>query len=113
MDFVALLEPAQNGDRVLHRGSVDDHRLETPFEGGILLDMAPVLVQGCRPYAVQLAAGEHRFQQVARVGRPLGAAGADDVVHLVDEQQDAALAPGYFREHRLEPFLELTAIPGA
>ena len=113
VDFVPFLQPAQNGDRVLHGGSADDHRLETPFEGGVLLDMAAVLVESRRPYAVQLAAGEHRFQQVARVRRPLGAAGADDVVHLVDEQQDASLAPRYLPEDGLEPLLELTAVPGA
>ena len=59
---------------------------------------------------MQLAAGEHRLEQVAGVHAALGLAGADDGVQLIDEQQDAALALAHFLEHGLEPFLEFAAV---
>ena len=59
---------------------------------------------------MQLAAGEHRLEQVARVHAALGAARADDVVQLVDEEDDAALGLADLLEHGLEPFLEFAAV---
>ena len=73
------------------RRLVDHHRLEAALERGVLLDVLAVLVQSRRADAVQLAAGQHRLEHVAGVHRALGGAGADDVVQLVDEEQDAAL----------------------
>ena len=44
---------------------------------------------------------------------PLGRAGADDGVELVDEEDDLPGGVGDFLEHRLEPLLELAAVLGA
>jgi hypothetical protein len=63
--------------------------LEAPLEGGVLLDVLAVLVEGGRADAAQLAAGEHGLEHVAGVHGALGLAGADDRVQLVDEQEDA------------------------
>ena len=88
----ALLEAAQDGDRVLDARRVHHHRLEAALQGGVLLDVLAVLVQGRGADAVQLAARQHGLEHVAGVRRPLGAAGADDGVQLVDEEQDPPLA---------------------
>ena len=93
--LVALLEPAQDRDGVLHGGLIDHHRLEAAFQGGVLLDVLAVLVERGRADAVQFAAGQHRLEQVAGVHGPLGLARADDRVQFVDEQDDLALpTPG-------------------
>ena len=89
--LVALLQAAQDRDRVLDRRLIDQHRLEAPFQGRVLLDVLAVLVERGRADAVQLAAGQHRLEQVAGVHGALGLAGADDGVQLVDEQDDLAL----------------------
>ena len=88
VDLVALLEPAQDRDRVLDRRLRDEHRLEAPLERGVLLDPLPVLVERRRADAAQLAARERGLEQVRRVHRALGRAGADDGVQLVDEEDD-------------------------
>ena len=62
------------------------------------------------PTAAQLAAREHRLEQVGGVHRALGRAGADDRVQLVDEQDDRARGLGDLLEHGLEPVLELAAV---
>ena len=48
-------------------------------------------VERRRADAVQLAARQHRLEQVAGVHRPLGLTRADDGVQLVDEEQNPAL----------------------
>ena len=91
--LVALLEPAQDRDRVLDGRLVDEDRLEAALERGVLLDVLAVLVERGRADGAQLAAREHRLEQVGGVHRALGGAGADDRVQLVDEQDDRGPRP--------------------
>ena len=88
--LVALLEPAQDRDRVRDRRLADEDRLEAPLERGVLLDVLAVLVERRRADRAQLAAREHRLQQVGGVDGALGRARADDRVQLVDEEDDLA-----------------------
>ena len=59
---------------------------------------------------MQLAAREHRLEQVARVHRAFGLARADDRVQLVDEQNDLAFGGRDVFEHGFEALFELAAI---
>ena len=61
---------------------------------------------------MQLAAGQHGLEHVAGVHGPLGGAGPDHGVELVDEQEDSALARLDLVQHGLEPFLELAPVLG-
>ncbi len=108
--LVALLQPAQDRDRVGDRRLADEDRLEAPFERGVLLDVLAVLVQGRRADRAQLAASEHRLQEVRCVDRALGGAGTDDRVQLVDEEDDLTGRVLDLREDGLEPLLELAAV---
>ena len=110
--LVALLEPAQDGDRVLHGGLGHQHGLKAALQRGVLLDVLAVLVEGGCADRAQLAAGEHRLEQVGGVDGALGRARPHDRVQLVEEQDDAALAVGHLLEHGLEPVLELAAVLG-
>ena len=110
MRLVALLETAQDPDRVGHRRLADKHRLEAALERRVLLDVRAVLVQRRRPDRTQLAAREHRLQQVARGDGTLRGSRADDRVQLVDEQDDLALACGDLLQDGLEPLLELAPV---
>ncbi len=86
--LVALLESAKDRDRVGHRRLADEDRLEAALEGRVLLDVRAVLVERRRADGAQLAAREHRLQQVPGRHGALGRARADDRVQLVDEQDD-------------------------
>ena len=86
--FVALAQAAQDRDRVLDARLIDQDRLEAPLERGVLFDVLAVLVERRRADHVQLAARQHRLEQVAGVHRAFGPARADDVVQLVDEEHD-------------------------
>ena len=110
VDLVALLEAAQDGDGVGRRRLADVHLLEAALQRRVLLDVLAVLVERGGADHAQLAAGQHRLDHVAGVHRPLGRAGADDGVQLVDEGDDFAVAVGDLLEHGLEPLLELAAV---
>src|SRR2546430_926070 len=110
VDLVTLLEPAQDGDRVLDARLADEDRLEATLQRGVLLDVLAVLVERGGAHRAQLAAGEHRLEQVGRVDRTLGGAGADDRVQLVDEEDDRAAGLGDLLEDGLQPVLELPAV---
>ena len=90
MDFVFLLQAAQDRDGVLHRRLADEHRLEAPRQGGVLLDIFAVFVQRGGADAMQFAARQRRLQQVGGIHRAFRLAGADQGVHLVDEEDDLA-----------------------
>ena len=72
-------------------GSATMHGLETAFQRRVLLDILAVLVQRRRADAVQLAARQHRLEQVARIHAALGFARAHNGMQLIDEQDDACL----------------------
>ena len=95
------------------RRLADEDGLEAALERLVLLDVLPVLVERRRADAAQLAARERGLEHVGRVHRALGAAGADQRVQLVDEQDDAARGGLDLLEHGLEPILELAAVLGA
>ncbi len=84
--------------------------MEAPFQGRVLLDVLPVLVQRGRADAAQFAARQLRLEHVARVHSALGLAGPHDCVELVNEQNNAPLAGGNFLEERLEPILKFAAV---
>src|SRR5437762_1159754 len=111
--LVALLQPAQDGDRLLDRGLLDQHGLEAALERGVLLDVLAVFVQRGGADAVQLAAREHGLQQVGGVHRALGGARADHGVQLVDEKDDVAARGLDLLQDGLQTLLELAAELGA
>ena len=107
--LVPLLQATKDGNRVLDSGLIDHHRLEPAFEGGVLLDVLAIFIERGGADAVQLAAGQHRLEQVAGVHRAFRLAGADDGVQLVDEEDDLPFGALHFLEDRFQPFLELAA----
>ena len=111
--LVALLQAAQDRDGRLDRRLADHHRLEAALQRGVLLDVLAVLVERRRAHRPQLAAGQHRLQQVRGVHGPLGGARADDRVQLVDEEDHPAGGVLDLPQHRLEAVLELAAVLGA
>ena len=110
MHLVALLQPAQDRDRVRHRRLAHHHRLEATLQRRVLLDVLAVLVQGGRAHAAQFPAREHRLQQVRRVDRAFRGARAYNRVQLVEEQDHAALRLRHVIKHRLQTVLELAPV---
>jgi hypothetical protein len=113
VQLVALLQTAQDRDGVLDVGWIDQDRLEAALERAVLLDMLAVLVERGGADAVELAPRQQRLEQVARVHRTLGGAGAHDGVQLVDEEQHLPLALLHLVQDGLQALLELAPVLGA
>ena len=110
VNFVALLQAAQDRDRVFDRRLVHQHFLEATLQRGVLLDVLAIFVERGRADAMQLAARQRRLEHVAGVHRAFGLAGADHRVQLVDEQDDLAFLLRQIVEHGLEALFEFAAI---
>ena len=108
--LVALLQTAQDRDRVGNGGLIDEHRLETALERRVLLDVLAVLVERRRTDRTELAAREHRLEEIRGIDGALRRARADDRVQLIDEEDDLAGGVLDLGEDGLEPLLELAAV---
>ena len=109
VNLIPLFQSTQNGDGILHAWLGNQHRLESSFQSGILFDILAVLVEGGRTDTVQLAAGKHWLEQVARIHRAFGLAGAHDGVQLINKEDDFALALFDFAQTRFQSLLKLAA----
>ena len=110
--LVAVAQTLEDLDGVLHRGLADLHRLEPALQGGVLLDVLAVLVEGGGADRLQFAAGQLGLEDRRRVDRALGGTRTDQRVQLVDEQDDVAAGVDLL-EHLLQAFLEVTAVAAA
>ena len=75
VQFVTLLQTAQDGDGRLDVRLVDHDFLEATLKRGVLLDVFAIFVKRRRADAMQLTARQRRLEHVARVHRALGLAG--------------------------------------
>src|SRR5450759_3271661 len=109
MRLITISQTLEDLDGVRQRRLGDPNRLEPPLEGGVLLDVLAVVVQGGRPDRLELATGQHGFEDGRSIDRALRSAGADEGVDLIDEQDDVAAGPDLLQD-LLQPFLEVTAV---
>ena len=79
------------------RGLGDGHGLEAALKRGVLFNVLAVFVERRRADDLDLAAGERGLEDVCGVHAALGVARADEIVHLVDDEDDVALACGSLR----------------
>ncbi len=110
--LVTVAQAPQDLDRVGERRLLDLDRLEAALEGGVLLEVLAVLVEGRGADRLQLPTGEHRLEDRGGVDRPFGGACPHEGVELVDEQDDVAAGPDLLQD-LLEPLLEIAPVATA
>ena len=106
--FHRLQDAAQHVAAFLDRRLLDVDRLEAAGQRRVLLEILAVLGPGRRADRPQRAARQRRLEQVRRVARALRAAGADQRVRFVDEQDDRRRRRLHLVDHRAQALLELT-----
>ena len=110
MDLVAVLDAAQDRHGVLDRRLGDLDLLEAALEGLVLLEVLLELVQRRGSDGAELSSRQGGLQDVGRVHRAVAAAGADERVDLVDEEDDLAVGVGHLLDDGFEAVLELAAV---
>jgi len=89
--FVIVLDADEHLIGLLYRRLLDFYRLKAALKGGILLDIFSVFGEGrCADY-LYLASRKGRLQNIRGVHRALRIACADEVMHLIDEEDDVAV----------------------
>ncbi len=107
-------QAAHHGDGHRFRRLLDLDHLEAAGQRGVLLEIFLVFGPGRRGDGAQLAARQRRLQQVGRIALPGRAAGADQRVRLVDEQDDRLGADAFTSSMTdFKPVLELALHAGA
>ena len=111
--LVLLLQASEYGNRFGRARFVHHNLLETALEGLVLLEVLLVLVQGGGAYGSQFSPCEGRLQDVGGVHGTGTAAGTDQGVNLIDEEDDLTVAFDHFLYHSLQSLLELALILGS
>ena len=91
VDFVTLLQAAQNRNRVFHARLVHQHFLETTLQRRIFFNILTIFVQRGRADAMQFAPRQRRFEHIARVHRAIGFARAHQCVNFINKNQRVAI----------------------
>ena len=114
-DAVVLLKPRtkplQNAQRLLLRRLAHQHLPEPALQRCILFNVLSILLQRRRADELNLAPPERRFEKICRVYRALGAARADNRVHLVDKENHVP-RPADLRENVTDALFKLAAVFG-
>ena len=113
VDLVALLQAAQDRDRVLHGGLADDHRLEAALERGVLLDVLAVLVERGGADARSSPRASIGLSRLAASTAPSAAPAPTIVCSSSRNRMIVPCASETSLRTRLQAFLELAAVRGA
>ena len=111
VSLVLIAHTLQNLHGELLGGLVHQNRLEAALQGGVLLDVLAVLVQGGCTDGLQLASSQHGLEDGGGVNRAFGGTGTHQGMDLVDEQDDVAAGANLLQD-LLQAFLEVTAVAG-
>ena len=112
MQLVFLFQAAQDGDGVLDVGSGTNTGWKRRARAASFSTCLRYSSSVVAPTQCSCAAGQCGLEQVGGIHGAVRAAGADQRMHLVDEQDDLAVARLDLAEHGLQPLLELAAIFG-
>ena len=110
--FVAVAQALHDADGLLFVRLADGERLEAALEGGVLLDMLAVFVQGGGADDLDLAAAQRGLQDGGGVDGAFGRTRADQGMELVHEQDDVARIL-HFLDALLQALFELAAVLAA
>ena len=112
VDFIALLQAAQNGNGVFHARLAHQHFLETALQRGIFFNILAVFIERGGADAVQFAARQGRFEHIARIHRAIGFTRTHQGVDFINKNQGLAVVFGQIVEHGFEPLFKFAAIFG-
>ena len=109
MFLISLAKAFEDLHGLLHRGLLHGHRLETPLQCRVFLDVFPIFLDRGSADELDLAAGQGGLQDVGGIHGSLRSAGSDDRMELVDEEKNL-LALLRLLDDTLDPLLKLSPV---
>ena len=110
MNLIALLETAEDCDRVLNRGLLDPDWLKAAFEGCILFHIIPILCGRGSSDCSQFTASQLRLEEIGSINRSLTCTSPHDSVKLIDKEDNLTVCRGDLLEKCLQTVLKLPPI---
>ena len=109
MFFVRFAKPLQDLHCFFHGGFFHIHRLESPLQSRILLNVFPVLFDRCRTDELDLSPCQGRLQDIGRIHGSLCSASPNDRMKLINEKKDIL---AFFRlfDDAFDPLLKLSPV---
>src|SRR5690554_5729670 len=90
MGFVFIPQAEENLHGFFPGGLSYRYRLESAFQGRILLHMLSVLIKGGGPYSLYFVPGQCRLQYVGCINGTLCSTCPDYGMHLINKENDIA-----------------------
>ena len=113
MYFVPFFKAPEYGDGILHRRLRSINLLKAPFQGGVLLDVLTVFIQGGGPDTPEFPPCQGRLEEIRGVGGPFRGSGSHQGVEFVNKKDDLSLRALNFMDHRLEAIFKFPPEFGA
>ena len=110
VDFITLLQTAQNSDGIFHTWLANQYFLEAAFECRIFLDVLTVFIQSSRTDTVQFATRQSRFQHIARIHCAVGFACTNQSMDFIDENQSVAIVFSQVVQNAFQAFFKFAAV---
>ncbi len=99
VNFIFLLQAAQDGNGGFYAGFTDQNLLKAPFKCGIFFNVLSVFIQRGGTHAMQLTTRQGRFQHVASIHCAFSLASTHHGVQLINEHNGLTFIFGQLIEH--------------
>ena len=113
MVLVPLFQSAEDGDGTQLIRFVHHHRLESPFQCLVFLEILLVFVERGGTDGPQFATRQSRLQNVGGIHGTFATACTHQGVNLVDEENDVALGVSHFLDDAFQTFFKLALVLGS
>ena len=110
--FVAFSQTTKDGDGVFYRWLIYHNRLETTFQGSVLLNILTVFIQRGRADTVKLTTSKHWLQHIAGIHCTIRLTCTYDQVKLINKQDDLTFALFHLFQNCFQTFLKFTTVFG-
>ena len=109
MILIAVLDVLQDLQRLLIRGRLHQHLLESALQGTVLLDGVTILVERSGTDTLDRTPCQRRFHDVRSIHRTRRGTRSDDCVNLVDKHDHIRIGLQFLHQG-FQAFLKLAAI---
>ena len=109
--FVAVAQAEEDSHGVVFRRFADQDGLEAAGQGGIFFKVFLIFVDSRGADALQIAAGQGRFEDVGRIHGAFDGTSPNELMDFVDEEDDRVVLFNRV-EDALDPFFKFTTVLG-
>ena len=112
MYLIAFTQATQDGNCIFNARLLNHYRLETTLQRTVLFNILTVFVQRSCTNAAQLAACQHRLQDIACIHSTFGSTGTDNGMQLINKHDNLTGAFADSLQYLFQTLFEFTTVFG-